>query len=297
MDRIYRKLQNLGGSIFVSLPKVWTKNFGLKKESSVAIDIRPDGTLLISPKLKQEENELKNEIILNSSKYVAREMSKFILSGIETVIIRSDKEFDKKIRNEISWFVDGLPNTEIIEEERQRIVIQNFGYKKIPTKKIIQRLLFLICDMFDNLLERANIDLKQDFKKLQRFYFILVTHIRTYLRTGIYISDDNQKFTPLEAMDLRMFCEKIEDIGTILKNLRINENVEAFFKKIYDYYKDVMNAYLKKDIAIAHEAWLKKNEIIKQAKLLIENLDYDERDKIKDMITIAEDCKDMAGLI
>ncbi|MFX1385443.1 MAG: hypothetical protein ACFFBP_23745, partial [Promethearchaeota archaeon] len=227
----------------------------------------------------------------------AREMSKFILSGIETVIIRSDKEFDKKIRNEISWFVDGLPNTEIIEEERQRIVIQNFGYKKIPTKKIIQRLLFLICDMFDNLLERANIDLKQDFKKLQRFYFILVTHIRTYLRTGIYISDDNQKFTPLEAMDLRMFCEKIEDIGTILKNLRINENVEAFFKKIYDYYKDVMNAYLKKDIAIAHEAWLKKNEIIKQAKLLIENLDYDERDKIKDMITIAEDCKDMAGLI
>ncbi|MFX1384692.1 MAG: hypothetical protein ACFFBP_19875, partial [Promethearchaeota archaeon] len=95
MDRIYRKLQNLGGSIFVSLPKVWTKNFGLKKESSVAIDIRPDGTLLISPKLKQEENELKNEIILNSSKYVAREMSKFILSGIETVIIRSDKEFDK----------------------------------------------------------------------------------------------------------------------------------------------------------------------------------------------------------
>ena len=184
MDRIYRKLQNLGGSIFVSLPKSWTKNFGLDKESSVAIDVRPDGTLLISAKLIQEENELKNEITLKSSDFVAREMSKYILSGLEKVIILSEKEINKNVRYEISWFVDGLPNTEIIEEERQRIVVQNFGYKNIPTKKIIQRLLNLICDMFDSLLERANIDLKQYFKKLQRFYFILVTHIRTYLRTG-----------------------------------------------------------------------------------------------------------------
>jgi len=260
--------------------------------------MRPDGNLLISAKLNQYENELKNEITLNSSDFVAREMSKYILSGLEKVTIISEKEINKNIRNEISWFVDGLPNTEIIEEEQQRIIIQNFGYKKIPTKKIIHRLLNLICDMFDSLLERANIDLKQYFKKLQRFYFILVTHIRTYLRTGIYITDeDNHDFTPLEAMDLRMFCEKIEDIGTILKNLRINEKTETFFKKIYTYFNDVMDAYLKKDIASAHKQWLNKTVLLKDAKSLISELNYEEKDRIKDMIRIIEDCKDMAGLI
>ena len=266
--------------MFVSLPKVWTKNFGLSKESSVAIEIRADGSLLIFPKLHDEENRLKKEIVLESSTYVAREMSRNFLSGIETVVIFSDKEIEKNVRSEINWFVDGLPNTEIIEEKKQRIVVQNFGYKKIPTKKIIQRLLYLICDMFENLMESAMTDVKQNFKKLKRFYFILVTHIRTYLRTGIYISEENEHdFTPLEAMDLRMFCEKVEDIGTILKNLRLNENITDFFQEIYQYFREVMDAYMKKDLALAHEAWLKKNEVIKKARSLMNKSNYDDKER------------------
>jgi len=296
MDRTFRKLQKISGSFFVSLPKTWIKNFDLSKNSSLAIDIRSDGTLLISPKLKEDEEELKDELVLHSSPYVAREIVKNCLAGQTNLVIMSDKEIDKELKNEIRWFVNGLPNTEIIEEQRQRIVIQNFGYKKFPTKKLIQRLLYLIADMFDNLKQGSIEELRYCFNQLRKFYFILVTHIRTYLRTGLYVTED-MDFTPLEAMDYRMFCEKLEEIGTILRDLRLNDNVQEFFDKLHKYFNEVMNAYLKKDLELAHNAWLKKDKLVAEAKSLMNELEYDDKDKIKDMIRIAQNCKDMSALI
>ncbi|MHA1256815.1 MAG: hypothetical protein ACTSPS_14580, partial [Promethearchaeota archaeon] len=236
----------------MSLPKSWIKNYNKKKKTAIAIDVRSDGSLIISPKLKQNGEEFKDELVIHSSPHVGREIVKNCLSGQTNLVIISEKEIEKSLKNEIRWLVTGLPNTEIIEEERQRIVIQNFGYKKVPTKKLIQRLLYLIADMFDDLKENTIEELKYNFTQLRKFYFILVTHIRTYLRTGIYVTEDTD-FTPLEAMDYRMFCEKIEDTGTILRDLRISEKVKDYFNEIHQYFNEVMEAYLKKDLALAHK--------------------------------------------
>ncbi len=296
MERIFRKLQKISGSFFVSLPKKWIENFNLSSKSPIAIDVRSDGSLTISPKHEQEDLNLKDELILHSSPFIAREIVKHCLSGQTNIVVISDKEIDKDLRSEIRWLVNGLPNTEIIEEQRQRLVIQNFGYKKIPTKKLIQRLLYLVADMFENLIEDRVDDLKYNFDQLRKFYFILVTHIRTYLRTGIYVSEDTD-FTPLEAMDFRMFCEKIEEIGKILKDFQVNEKVKELFLDINQYFNDVMNAYLKKDFVLAHKAWLRKDKLVEIANSLLSKLDYEDKDKVKDMIRIAEKCKDMAAFI
>ncbi|MFX1420532.1 MAG: hypothetical protein ACFE9N_16670 [Promethearchaeota archaeon] len=296
MERIFRKLQKISGSFFVSLPKKWIENFDLSSKSPVAIDISSDGSLRISPKTEQEDVNLTEEIILHSSPFIAREIVKHCLSGQTNIVVISDKEIDKDLRSEIRWLVNGLPNTEIIEDQRQRLVIQNFGYKKIPTKKLIQRLLYLIADMLENLIADRVDDLKYNFDQLRKFYFILVTHIRTYLRTGIYVSEDTD-FTPLEAMDYRMFCEKIEEIGKILRDLRLSENVKEFFLEINQYFNDIMNAYLKKDFVLAHKAWLRKDSLVEKANSLMSKLDYEDKDKVKNMIRIAENCKDMAAFI
>lgn len=296
MERTFRKLQKISGSFFVSLPKKWIENFNLSSKSPIAIDVRSDGSLTISPKHEQEDLSLKDELILHSSPFIAREIVKHCLSGQTNIVVISDKEIDKDLRREIRWLVNGLPNTEIIEEQPQRLVIQNFGYKKIPTKKLIQRLLYLVADMLENLIEDRVDDLKYSFDQLRKFYFILVIHIRTYLRTGIYVSEDTD-FTPLEAMDYRMFCEKIKEIGKILRDIRVNENVKEFFLEINQYFNDVMNAYLKNDIVLAHKAWLRKDKLVERANSLLSKLDYEDKDKVKDMIRIAEKCKDMAAFI
>ncbi len=296
MDRVYRNLQKISGSFFVSLPKKWVENYNLHAKSPIAIEVRSDGSLLISPKLEQNIHDLENELILEATPYVVRAIIKNSLSGQMNMVVISDKEIEKNLKSEIRRFVNGLPNTEITDEHPQRIVIQNFGYKKIPTKKLIQRLLYLTENMFVDVKEDERDDLQYNFGQLRKFYFILVTHIRTYLKTGIYVTEDND-FTPLEAMDYRLFCEKIEETGKILRVLRLSENVHDFYEEIFQYFKEVMKAYMEDSQELAHYAWLKKDKLQKEAIELMDGLDWEDKDKIKDMIYMAHLIKDMAAVI
>ena len=295
MERIYRKIQKLGGSLVVSLPKKWTENYNLNKESSVAMDMNSDGSLSITPKLTHPKEDI-DELILESNPYVVKEVVKNILSGQTYIVVVSDNEINKSLRNQIRYWVNGLPNTEITEETNQRIVIENFGYKKIPTGKLIKRLLYLIADMFDDVKNESYNDLDYAFDQLRKFYFILVMHIRAYLRTGVYVTEDND-FTPLEAMDYRIFCGKIQEIGKILKRLRLSPQVKPFFNEIHQYFEEVMDAYLKNDSKLSYYVWLKKYNLIEKANDILSTLDIREHDKIRSLIGIAERCKDMAGLI
>lgn len=195
MELIYRKLQNLGGSLYVNLPKAWINKYELKEKSLIALEIQDDGTISIVPKIKQPNEVLQEEIILEADQYVIWELLKRSLAGERNITIISEREINKGLRKNVRRYVNRLPNTEIIEETGQKIVIQNFGYKEIPTKKLIQRLLYLVANMFEDLENKSFEDLEDNFEQLRKFYFILVIHIRTYLRTGIYISSTSE-FTP-----------------------------------------------------------------------------------------------------
>jgi hypothetical protein len=252
--------------------------------------------LLISPKINEKEEDIKEELVLEANAYVVWALLKSSLSGQTKIIITSDKEINKSLRNDIRFYVNGLPNTEITEENKHRIVIQNFGYKKIPTKQLIRRLLYLVANMFEDLRIDSFKDLDYSYAQLKKFYFILVIHIRTYLRTGIYVSEESD-FTPLEAMDYRMFCEKIEEIGEILKEFRLNETILDFYNETDQYYNEVLDAFLKKDDKLAFYSWLKKDRLFVKATEMMENLDHDDRDNINVLLRIVQNCKDMAALI
>ena len=137
MELIYRKLQNLGGSLYVNLPKAWINKYELKEKSLIALEIRDDGTISIVPKIEQPNEVLQEEIILEADQYVIWELLKKSLAGERNITIISEREINKGLRKNVRRYVNRLPNTEIIEETSQKIVIQNFGYKEIrvhPTK-------------------------------------------------------------------------------------------------------------------------------------------------------------------
>ena len=58
-----------------------------------------------------------------------------------------------------------------------------------------------------------------------------------------------------------------------------------------------MDAYLEKDLDLAHQAWLKKNDMIVEAKSIMEEFNHEDKDRMKDILRIVDNCKDMAGLI
>jgi len=150
--------------------------------------------------------------------------------------------------------------------------------------------------MFEDLRNDSLDDLYDNFEDLRNFYFILVIHIRTYLRTGIYISS-NSDFTPLEAMDYRMFCEKIEEIGEILGKIGLNEKILSFYVEVEQYFNQVMNAFLQKNDKLAYYTWIGKDQIFDRANELLLSLNPIDQENVKNLMRIAQNCKDMAALI
>ncbi|MHA2038192.1 MAG: AbrB/MazE/SpoVT family DNA-binding domain-containing protein [Promethearchaeota archaeon] len=297
MGRIYRKLQKIGGSLVISLPKKWTENFQLNAGSSIGIELRNDGTLSIVPTESSPEDEIvEDDNVLEANEMVIWELLKNIFAGETKITILSERAISKILSKSIRQYVNRLPNTEIIEETKQKMIVQNFGYKEIPTKKLIQRLLYLVANMFEDLEQESFDDLDDNFEQLKRFYFILVIHIRTYLRTGIYISSTSE-FTPLKAMDYRMFSEKIVELAEMLKELSLIENVLKFYKDIQQYFNEVMDAFLQNDDKLAFDVWMKKDSHFKEANKLLNNENYEDKENVKKLMKIAQKIKDMSALI
>ncbi len=295
MKRYYRKLQKFSESIYVSLPKTWTRKYQLEKASSVAINVRSDGCLIINPNINN--SGLKEEkIILQANRTIAKDIARHALMGVDRIIILSDKIIENRILEDIRMFVDALPNTEVIEETPQRLEIQNFNLENIPTLKLIKRLLFLIDDMFDSVRFDKTNELEKNFSQLRKFYYIIVTHIRSYLRTGVYVSQDSE-FNPLKAMDFRIICQKVEKIGERLLNLKIDKKITDYFNKINKYFKEITDAFLTNNFENAYDLMFKRDILLKEANELIKGLDYKDIDRIKELSMIAHNCRDIAALI
>lgn len=77
----------------------------------------------------------------------------------------------------------------------------------------------------------------------------------------------------------------------------INKNVEEFFSVVNKYYNDIQEAFLNKDYNLAYEVWFKRDTLKQKAKTYINELDFDDVDKLKDMVMIVHACKDMSALI
>ena len=62
MERIYRKLQKIGGSLVISLPKKWAENYQLKAGSPIGIEVLSDSTLSLILTAEEEEENIEFEL-------------------------------------------------------------------------------------------------------------------------------------------------------------------------------------------------------------------------------------------
>ena len=86
METIKRKLQTLGGSLFLSLPQEWAKRFRLKKGSEVNIAADSSGALRISPEMFKEE--AKQSAVIMNNRHVMRDILVEYLKGTEIIRVK-----------------------------------------------------------------------------------------------------------------------------------------------------------------------------------------------------------------
>ncbi len=253
-----RKLQELGGSLFVSLPQQWAKELQLKKGAEITLETGQNNQLCLSPS-KTAKAE-KHIISLNFGKYLHRELIAQYLFGTEIIIINNKEGFSKAQRQQVLEYVAYLMNVEIVEESSTKITLQHFHTEDAPIKMLVQRMYFLTKSMLSDV---ANIKNKQDVENILdrdaivgKVYLNIIMHLRSFL-TGRLLTKEHSL---IEILDLRLLIKQIELLGDEIKGLA-RDNIEGKKCRQEDInflaqkYELAFAAYVEKDVLRARAFW------------------------------------------
>ncbi len=101
-----RKLQQVGASYLLSVPKHWVDNNGLKKGSMILVHERADGMLIIDPGLAEDPLRLRSEI--REASNVAREILAGYLAGNDIIEINLGDAMTPSLKREVKRMAEFL---------------------------------------------------------------------------------------------------------------------------------------------------------------------------------------------
>lgn len=255
MPKFIRRLQRIGSSILVSLPKDWVEANHLDKSTEVELETsentisitvnkteRPSKEVVISYPLPQEEN-----IVANITGAYLLGYDIIRIKG-KTIIPPEDRE---KIRNSMRRLV----GMEIVEEDSANINVQFLlDTTTLNPQKILKRISSIALGMFNDISlglisdDRTNL---QTFSnrddEIDRQYFLLVRLIRSTIgdkRLATAFNLEN-----IDVLDYRIAANILEttsdilvEIANSLSNTSLSKND---LKKIYELTKDIESIHQK----------------------------------------------------
>ncbi len=299
---IERKLQEISGSLLVTLPSTWTRQYNMKKGSKVDMAVLKDGTLQLAPALFNKE-EVKRAVF-DYDEFFPRRFFTYYLAGYDHISIKFAEKITSKEKNNIFRFISLFMNVEVIEEKDKSIMLQNFRIEELSIIPCLKRTVFLVGNMFDELLGENSTEHINDLDRtVSKFFYMLVMQVRKYLEEGKYTRPS--EVSVIYAMDCRMAAEKIERVGDLIKEMSgknmKEDDIRIFAAAIREMYRKSTSAFLNKDFEKAVTLW-------KDRKMMIEELGklkaryYKKNDPksiefLNSLFQIFEYSKDIANLV
>ncbi|MGH1566022.1 MAG: PhoU domain-containing protein [Nitrosopumilus sp.] len=271
MTKFIRRLQRIGSSILVSLPKEWIVANNLDKSSEVEIEtgqdsisisankeVRPTKKLIISYPLPKEEN-------------IVADITGAYLLGFDIIEINSKSIIPGKDREEIRNSMRRLVGMEIIEEDASHINMQFLlDATTLNPEKILKRMSSIAIGMYDDVSNGLISDDKSNLQSLSkrdvevnRQYFLLVRLIRSTLADKRLANVFNLE--NIDVLDYRVAANILENAGDYiveLSNFIYNSSLSKEYSKIiYNVIKNFnklaeesIDAFTKPDRLLAIEA-------------------------------------------
>jgi phosphate uptake regulator len=268
-----RKIQKIGNTLYISIPKSWSDQLQLKHGEKVTLVTQQDGLISIYPKT---EDSQRREITLcvtykSSSQSLKRGIIAAYLDGFDTIELKTETSFTEDQQDVIRETVNSLFGLEVIEVTSNRMLIVCLLKQKMPVNKTLNRINNVILSMFIetiSALEKQNVDLikgltrrTQDIKRL-----FLVTN--RLLRSIILFPQPSQteEMTLIDCVDYLQILHITSEITANLKKIAENLNPliadplpNSIMKplvetstKIKELYSDSIQALLSKDILLAN---------------------------------------------
>lgn len=275
MKKIYR-LQSIGGSTYVALPKEWLRRYGLGKGSVVEVSVDLDGSLKITPVFEEvkegAEVAVKNEIEVPVDKpeEVYTSLLTSYLRGFDIITLRlSSSSIEREVKNVIDRARDLLLGLEIIDGGNNYIVLKILASEDTEVDSLIKNMHRMVRSMYIdafNSLEKNDSELAKAVilrdRDVNRLYFYITRVIRKKILSQIL-----EPKTLLKLIDSRLLIKFVEGIGDeaknaavasieiISKDLKIDEEklmkVKTAVNTIDEVYRDVVMKAHEKSIEIS----------------------------------------------
>jgi phosphate uptake regulator len=285
LTKFVRRLQRIGSSILVSLPKEWVVANNLDKGAQVELETGQDSISISANKETRPTKELVISYPLSKGENVVANITGAYLLGYDIIVINSTSIIPGEDREEIRNSMRRLVGMEIIEEDASHINMQFLlDATTLNPSKILKRISSIALGMYDDVLSGLISDDKSNLQTLSkrdvevnRQYFLLVRLIRSTLvdkRLANVFNLEN-----IDILDYRVAANVLENAGDSIveiSNFIFNFSLsKEFSKKIYDVVKDFNNvaeksidAFTKPDRLLAIEAILMHKKYEEKLSLL-----------------------------
>ncbi|KAG2478729.1 MAG: SpoVT/AbrB-like protein [Nitrosopumilales archaeon] len=271
MTKFIRRLQRIGSSILVTLPKEWVDANKLGKSSQVEIETGQDS---LSISINREQRPSKDIVIsypLPKDENIVADLTGAYLLGYDIIKIQGKKSIPIEDREKIRSSMRRLVGMEIIDEDATNVSMQFLlDETALQPEKILKRISSLALGMYNDVVTGLISDDKSNLLTLSnrdvevnRQYFLLVRLIRSSMidvRLAGAFSLEN-----IDILDYRVAANILENAGDIiveLGNLIANSSLSNNdLKQLHEIVKDFepiaktsINAFTQNNRALAIQA-------------------------------------------
>jgi len=209
-----RKLQRVGASFLLSVPKQWVEEQGLKKGSMILVHKRADGMLIINPRLEEEPLRLRS--VISDPSNVSRNILACYLAGIDIIEVNLGEAMTPTLKREVKGMAEFLVGVEIMEEDASSMTLQCMIPRSIDLRTYLRRTYGIAAKMHEDAIHafiRNDQELAQDVierdREVDRLYFLVVRQ----LRKAIASPSGDLLLSPLNLLDYRLVAKEVEAIA------------------------------------------------------------------------------------
>lgn len=251
MTTFTRRLQRIGSSILVSLPKEWVVANKLDKSSQVEIETTQNSLSITTQQSKKPTKEVEIPYPLSKEDSVVANITGAYLLGYDLIRIKGKSTISIKDRENIRASMRSLVGIEIIDEDAKTITTQILlDESSVNPQKILKRMnsiaqgMFIdVLDMLQNHDQLASV-VDRD-SEINRQYFLLVRLIRSAIVDKRLAATFNLE--DMDILDYRLAANIIENAGdtivsitdTVAKSMAFKTMAKSHFNLISDIAKDI----------------------------------------------------------
>jgi len=270
-----RRLQKIGSSILVSLPKEWVDANNLDKSNQVEIETNQNNLSIRTQQSKRPSKEIEISYPLPKGESIVPTITGAYLLGFDIIKIVGKLPITISDRESVRGSMRRLVGMEIIDEDATNISVQFLlDETSVNPQNILKRMSSIALGMFSDVIssiqsgDKTNLEtISNRDAEINRQYFLLVRLIRSTIMDPRLASIFNLE--NIDILDYRIAANTLEIAGDTVVELSqslIKSNLtKTEQKKLHNFAKDMEEIQIKSiDSFISNNRTLAINAITLQ---------------------------------